>query len=84
MYLVLRGLSQLLAHNFGFPIDTDLLLYWGSGKRPGLIPVSAVYLLLAAVVEGLVARPTVFGTLFIVRAAVSGWQLSTAFPVGER
>jgi simple sugar transport system permease protein len=61
MYFVLRGLAQLLTNNFPFPIDRDLFFYWGSGKLFGLVPVAAVYLLIAAVVVGLVARRTVFG-----------------------
>jgi len=61
MYFILRGMAQLLTRNFPFPIDRDLFFYWGSGKLFDTIPVAAIYLLLAALVVGFIARKTVFG-----------------------
>lgn len=61
MYLALRGLAQLITNNFPLPIPSDQFFYWGSGKVFGVIPVAAIYFVIAALVVGLVAQKTVFG-----------------------
>jgi len=61
MYLSLRGLAQLLTNNFPLPIPSSEFFYWGSGKVFGIIPVAAIYFVIAAIVIGVVAQKTVFG-----------------------
>ena len=60
LYLALRGLAQLLTSNFPIPIPATEFFYWGSGRIFG-IPVAAIYLVVIAVVVGVIARRTVFG-----------------------
>ncbi|RZU63730.1 monosaccharide ABC transporter membrane protein (CUT2 family) [Microterricola gilva] len=61
MFLALRGLAQLLTNNFPLPIPSADFFYWGSGKVFGIIPVAAIYFVIAAVVVGIIAQKTVFG-----------------------
>lgn len=60
LYLALRGLAQLITSNFPIPIPSSDFFYWGSGRILG-IPVAAIYLVVVAIVIGVLAKRTVFG-----------------------
>lgn len=61
LFLALRGAAMLITNTFPIPIEQSQFFYWGSGKIFGVVPVAAIYLLVAFIVVALIARYTVFG-----------------------
>lgn len=77
MYFVLRGLARLVTNNFPIPIPSDEFFYWGTGRIFGIIPVAAIYLLIAAVAIGIIAQRTAFGrSLYAVGGNLKAATLS--------
>lgn len=77
MYFVLRGLARLVTTNFPIPISSDEFFYWGTGKIFGIIPVAAIYLLIAGVAVGIIVQRTVFGrSLYAVGGNLKAANLS--------
>jgi simple sugar transport system permease protein len=77
MYFVLRGLARLVTNNFPIPIPREEFFYWGTGKVFGVIPVAAIYLLIAAVAIGIIAQRTAFGrSLYAVGGNLKAANLS--------
>ncbi|MER6943082.1 ABC transporter permease [Nonomuraea sp. NPDC000554] len=61
LYMSLRGLAMLVTDTFAISIDSSEFFYWGDGRVFGVVPIAAVYLVIAFVAFGVVARYTVFG-----------------------
>lgn len=61
LFMALRGLAMLITDTYAIPIDSSEFFYWGSGKVFGIIPIAAVYLVVAFIVFAVIARFTVFG-----------------------
>lgn len=77
MYFVLRGLARLVTNNFPIPIPSNEFFYWGTGRIFGIIPVAAIYLLIAAVAIGIIAQRTAFGrSLYAVGGNLKAATLS--------